>query len=101
MSGEVKVADHSVRFPPAEELYFIGIDVGTHEGGGTARSEGAGVDFVGLDVERVGANEVDAKAESVGDVCRSDELGTIGCVVCTERSVRRSVATDVKHATAD
>ena len=48
---DAQAAEHGVRLPAAKQHDSFGSDVGTEQGGGAARTQGTGGDFLGEDAK--------------------------------------------------
>ena len=64
----MKVLGHGVGTPTAKKFDCIEIDVGTYEGRGAPSAEGLGINFAGLEIQSIGALNVDAGMEGLGDL---------------------------------
>jgi hypothetical protein len=66
-----EVAGHCIRFPAAKEHDGILVDIGTEQGGGSARAEGASADELGINASAAVAGG-GGMAQGVGDESRFD-----------------------------
>lgn len=71
---QVKVAEHLIRAPSAEEPDDVCVDFGDQEGHGATGSEGAGRNLVRGEAEAI-AKEAHSLPKEVGDDCWRDALG--------------------------
>ncbi len=93
---DAEVPEHGVGFPAPHEGDVVRVDVGAHEGGGTAGAERASADELGFDVCAAG-ERVGCMAEGVGHedgLGRAPSLfdGRVCVAVQMERSVGRCVS---------
>ena len=86
VSSDAEVTEHGVRFPAAEEVDDVGVDVGAEEGSGSAGAEAASAEETRVDSSgdlQVGG----CQAQGSGDVCRLDGARVVGTrPVSVERS---------------
>ncbi len=91
---DAQVSEHGVRFPSAEELDVVRVDVGAEEGSGPTRSERASAEKVGLDASG-GLKGSGGVPQGVGDEGRFGVVPTpverVGVVVTVNGCVVRSV----------
>jgi hypothetical protein len=96
-----EVPEHGIRLPATQELDGVGVDIGTEEGGGAARAQGASRDRVWGDPSFV-LNLGSSMTKGVGDVARGDgvPVPAFARTVVVERSVGRGVDFLEVHADA-
>ena len=92
VSLDAEVAEHGVTFPAAQETDGVRVNLGTEEGGGSTRAQGAGREEEGINA-RGGGEGSGTVAKGIGDMAGLDRvpLAALSVVVAEERSISRRV----------